>query len=196
MENILKKAVILHDTNGDPTKDGWQLWLQHELEKASYEVFFPHLPESQKPDLQKYDTFLKNSGWDFANNLVIGHSSGATALIHLLAQDWFPKLRATVLVGTFLNEKKLADVDWYEPGQFDKLFVETFDLEKIKQKADAFYFVHGDDDPYCDYGEAKELCDKLNGTFITIPGGGHISSSTRATGIPELTEVLRQDRVI
>lgn len=188
----MKEAAILHGTNGDPNKKGWQKWLKQELESAGYNVFFPHLPDSYRPDLEKYDAFLRDSGWDFTDNLVIAHSSGTTELLHLLAQDWFPKLRATVLVGTFLNEKKLQGAGWYEPGMFDRLFVEEFDPTAIGQKSGAVYCVHGDDDPYCDYNNARELCEKLHGTFVTVPGGGHLSSSSRADGFPELVATLKK----
>ncbi len=192
----MKRAVILHGTNGDPSKSGWQRWLKNELQSAGYKVFFPHLPDSNRPDLEKYDKFLQDSGWDFSDNIVIGHSSGSTALLHLLSQGWFPHIRAAVLVGTFLNERKLHGVEWYAPGQFDALFVDEFEPGNIAKKADAFYFVHGDDDPYCDYDEAREFCEKVGGTFITVPGGGHISSSSRAEGLPELTDRLIQDGLL
>lgn len=191
-----KRAAILHGTSGDPSKDGWQKALKNELEASDYEVFFPQLPNSRRPDIAAYDRFLRASGWDFSDNIVFGHSSGSTALLHLLGQDWFPKIRCAVLVGTFLNEKKLTGVDWYEPGQFDALFVETFEPRNLKKKADSFYFVHGDDDPYCDYDEAREFCEKLGGTFITVPGGGHLSSSTRGTGLSEMTRVLKAEKVL
>jgi predicted alpha/beta hydrolase family esterase len=170
--------------------------LQRQLEQAGYEVYFPQLPGCHTPNLATYDAFLQQSGWDFSDNIVIGHSSGATTLLHLLAAGWFPKIKAAVLVGTFLNERLLRDVKWYEAGQFDKLFVETFDPQKIKQGAEAFYFVHGDNDPYCDYGEAKQLCKEVDGTFITIPGGRHISTSPKFEELPQLTEVLRRDGLL
>lgn len=192
----MKRAVILHGTDGTPTGLPWQGWLQRRLEQAGYEVFFPQLPECHRPDLSVYDAFLQQSGWDFSDNIVIGHSSGATTLLHLLAADWFPKIKAAVLVGTFLNERLLKEVKWYEPGQFDALFIETITPEKIKQGAKAFYFVHGDDDPYCDYAEAKQLCREVDGTFITITGGGHISTSPKFEKLTQLTEVLRREGLL
>ena len=192
----MRRILILHGTNGDPKKSGWQKWVKERLTHAGYDVFFPHLPHSNEPDLKKYDIFLKQSDWDFSDNIVIAHSSGTTALLHLLGQEWFPSIQAAVLVGTFLNVTKLQNAEWYTPGQFDRLFVEEFDVEKIAKKTSAFYFIHGDDDPYCDYDEAKTLCKKLNGTFTTVYGGGHLSSSSRADGFPELLNVLRQNKIV
>lgn len=189
----MKRAVILHGTDGSPTELSWQRWMENELKASGYEVYFPQLPECHTPDLELYDQFLQRSGWDFSDNLIIGHSSGATTLLHLLQQNWFPKINTAVLVGTFLNERLLDDVVWYEPGQFNQLFGETFDPKVIKQNAERFYFVHGDDDPYCDYNEAKELCASLGGTLLTISGGGHIAKSSGIIELPILMSELHQD---
>lgn len=194
----MKQTVILHGTDGDPTELEWQGWLKRQFEASSYKVWFPQLPDCHTPNLTTYDAFLRQSGWDFTDNVLIGHSSGATAVLHLLQQDWFPRQKAVILVGTFLNERLLqtAKPSWYEPGQFDKLFVDDFDLRLIKQKADRFYFVHGDDDPYCDYDEAKALCSQLGDRFITLSGAGHIAASAGVAELPELVNVLENDGVL
>lgn len=192
----MKRAVILHGTDGSPTELTWQGWLVEQFERSGYEVFFPQLPECHTPNLAVYDRFLRDSGWDFTDNVVIGHSSGATTLLHLLQQEWFPHIKAAVLIGTFLNERLLNAASWYEPGQFDNLFVETVDPETIKQHADAFYFVHGDNDPYCDYDEARALSAKLDGTFITMPGAGHIAKSANVLELPELITILKNDGIL
>lgn len=192
----MKRAVILHGTDGSPDELPWQSWLKRQLESAGYEVYFPQLPDCHTPNLATYDAFLRESGWDFTDNLVIGHSSGATTALHLLGQDWFPQVRATVLVGTFLNERLLEGVSWYQPGQFDQLFVETFGPGKLVSKSGAFYFVHGGNDPYCDHGEAEQLCEQVGGKFITMPGEGHIAKSSGVVEVPELVGQLRHDGLI
>lgn len=190
-----KKAVILHGTNGDPD-NCWHPWLKKQLEAKGYEVFVPLLPDNDRPNKQTYDKFLRESGWDFENNLIVGHSSGATTVLNLLSEDWFPKVDTAILVGVFLNEKLTKSVDWYQDGQFDELFVTKFDPEQLKTKVERFYFVHGDDDPYCDYEDAKMLCEQLNGNFISVKGGKHFTNSSGAFELPMLTERLLQDKVI
>lgn len=187
----MKKAVLLHGTDGSP-KDHWFPWLKKELEENGYEVFAPTLPENHTPNRVVYEEYLKKSDWDFSDNLLIGHSSGTTTILNLLMADWFPKVKASVLVGTFLNKDLLNEQEWYTPGQFDSLFVQEFNVEKIKSKCPEFIFVHGDNDHACDYDDAKEFCQKLDGDFITIKNGAHLSGSSGITEIPEVVEKLTE----
>lgn len=191
----MKKAVILHGTDGKPT-DQWLPWLQEKLQEVGYEVWAPLLPNNHKPDRQTYDRFLRESGWDFTDNLMIGHSSGATTVLNLLSEEWMPRISAAVLAGTFLNEKLTKSASWYEEGQFDDLFLDKYDAQKMHQKAGAFYFVHGSDDPFCDIEDARALCNELNGQFITIENGGHLGSSSGITELPQLLQALQQDGLL
>jgi predicted alpha/beta hydrolase family esterase len=186
----MKRAVLLHGTDGNPDYC-WFPWLVEQLAGRGIETFVPLLPENHTPNRSVYEEFLKDSGWDFSDNLLVGHSSGATSVLNILQTDWLPKVDTVVLVGTFLNEKLLSDVDWYEPGQFDALFPEKFDIKTIKSKAKYFYFIHSDDDRYCDIEDAKMLCEKLGGKFITVPGGKHLSSN--CIELPEILPILKQD---
>ena len=190
----MKKAVLLHGTDGSPN-DHWFPWLKKELEKNGYDVFAPTLPENHTPNRDVYEEFLRKSGWDFSDNLLIGHSSGTTTILNLLMSYWFPKVKASVLVGTFLNEDLLNEQEWYTPGQFDGLFVQEFDIEKLKSKCPEFIFVHGDNDHACDYDDAREFCQKLDGDFITIKNGAHLSGRSGITEIPELIEKLREKKL-
>lgn len=192
---MTKRSVILHGTDGDPSHH-WQPWLKAELESSGYSVFLPKLPENHTPNKKVYDDFLRSAGWDFSDNIVIGHSSGATEVLNLLMSDWLPHLKAVVFVGTFLNERLLDGKAWYTPGQFDKLFLPFYDPEVMKSKADAFYFVHGSNDRVCDINDAKKLSDSLGATFITIENGGHLTESSNSFSIPELIEALRRDKLV
>lgn len=187
----MKKAVFLHGTDGSPT-DHWFPWLQKKLVENGYQVFAPTLPENHTPNRDTYESFLKNADWDFTDNLLVGHSSGTTTILNLLMADWFPNVKASVLVGTFLNEDLLDGQEWYEPGQFDGLFVQDFDIGKIKQKCPEFIFVHGDNDHACSYNDAKDFSDQVGGDFITIKNGAHLSGSSGITEISEMVEALDQ----
>lgn len=193
--NNLKRAVILHGTDNNPS-ELWFPWLRKELERLGYEVFAPTLPQNHTPNRHIYDKFLRESGWDYSDNLLVGHSSGATTILNLLTSGWFPRVKTTVLVGTFLNEKLSKNASWYETGQFDNLFKEHYDPKTLKNKGGAFYFVHGSDDPYCDINDAKQLCNSVNGKFITVPNGGHLAQSSGIKELPQIIENLEHDNLL
>ncbi len=184
----MPKAVLLHGTDGDLGYN-WFPWLDAELKKRNYDVFAPLLPENHTPDRIKYEDFLRDSGWDFADCLMIGHSSGATTALNLLSTDWFPKVKRAILVGTFLNERLLSGVDWYEPGQFDHLFpADGYDTDRLMIKSDSFVFIHGGDDPYCSLDDVKQFAQRLHQQVHVIEDGLHLSSNR--TELPEILEYI------
>lgn len=192
----MKHAVFLHGTNGDPG-DHWWPWLRGKFENSGYEVWAPKLPGCDRPNKRTYHDFLVGQDWDFRSNVLVGHSSGATTVLNLLADDSFPKVQVAILVASFLNEDLTKTVDWYENGQFDELFpVGGFEFEKLRIKADKFYFVHSQDDPYCSYEDALRACKLLGGEMITIPNGGHLSKSFGIVELPQLVQTLRRDDVL
>ena len=73
----MKRAVLLHGTDGEPNNH-WFPWLQKQLKGMGYQIFAPLLPHNHTPNRFEYEEFLKKYGWDFTDNLIIGHSSGAT----------------------------------------------------------------------------------------------------------------------
>ncbi|MGB2787557.1 MAG: alpha/beta hydrolase, partial [Candidatus Saccharimonadaceae bacterium] len=164
------------------------------LAESGYEVYAPQLPNSHKPDRVTYEKFLRESGWNFEDNVLVGHSSGATTILNLLTSDWFPGAEAAVLVGTFLNEDLTNVAEWVEPGQFAGLFPnEGFDISKLGSKCKSFYLVHGSDDPYCSYDDAKDFAMKLGGRFITVAGGHHLGVRSGIHELPSLYEALEED---
>jgi len=185
----MKKAVLLHGTDGNP-EDNWFPWLKKLLEENGVKTYIPHLPDNHTPNRFIYEKFLQASGWDFNKNLLIGHSSGSTTVLNLLQSQWFPNVDTVVMVGTFLNERLLRDVEWYTPGQFNNLFPGSFNIEKIKSKANKFYFLHSEDDPYCDFDDAKDFCEQVGGIFISVPDGKHLSSNR--VELPEMIPALKE----
>lgn len=186
----MKRAVILHGTDGSPDVN-WLPWVKSELETHGYEVFVPLLPQNHTPSKIVYEQFLRESGWDFTDNLLIGHSSGATTVLNLLSSEWFPKVNSAILVGTFLNEALTISAAWYDPGQFDDLFPkDNFDPELLRRKAEKIFFIHGNDDPYCSLDDAKSLCEAVGGEILIVKQGLHLSSNRKE--LPELIPILEK----
>lgn len=181
----MKNALILHGTKNTPNSN-WQPWLKNELENLGYSVWIPQLPESDKPNIDKYNELLLNSEFNYnSQTILIGHSSGAVAILGLLQS--LPEntiVNSCYLIGSFKNNSFL---NW---DALDGLFLKPFDFESIKSKSKKFIFIHSDNDPYCPLEHAEFLNNQLNGQLIILPGQKHFSINTTGEKYKEFPELL------
>jgi len=166
----MKNAIILHGTENNPN-DNWFPWLKKELERKGFRVWVPFLPCSDKPNVDKYNSFLLPD-WQYnSDTFLIGHSSGAVAILSLLQN--LPK-------GTVINKAILVagfkdNLEW---DALDGLFIHSYDWEKIKRRCKEFVFIHSDNDPYVPMEHGKFLHGKLGGRLIVKKGQKHFSISS------------------
>lgn len=181
----MKKAVILHGTDGNPEAN-WFPWLKQQLEEQGYEVWVPLLPENHTPNREVYNNFLFNSGWDFTNNIIIGHSAGAVSILNMLMDDRCPHIKLGAMVGAWSH---MQDTD-LDIDQFKHLFPpEGFDFPLIKSKADKLVFLHGDNDPLCPLAQARWLAEQLDSEITIVPYAGHFYGKDWHE-IPQLMHLL------
>lgn len=184
----MKRAVLLHGTGGSP-ESNWLPWLKKQLEEGGYEVWVPELPNNHTPSRHVYNDFLFGSNWDFTNNLVVGHSSGAVSVLNLLGDKRCPHIKVGAMVGAWAHMDE-TDLD---AEQFKDLFPpDGFDFGLIKSKADHLLFLHGDNDPLCPLDQAQWLAQETSSEIIIVPGGGHLNRSAGFAELPQLTGALEE----
>lgn len=184
------KVLVLHGTNADHTQN-WFPWLKNELENLGHEVWVPDLPQADHPNMKRYKEFLLNQDWDFQDSLVIGHSSGAVAILGLLqALPGGVKINTAIMIGAFT--KRLSESPSWD--MLRDLFDKPFDFKTIQGKAKQFIFIHSADDPYCPIDDARWLSEQVNGEFIEMPGSKHFSYKLdpRFKEFPKLMEIIKQ----
>lgn len=179
------KFVILHGTDADHNEN-WFPWLKTELESLGHEVWVPDLPQTHTPNASIWTQYLIDSGYDFSDTVLIGHSSGAvqvTALLQVLNKETV--VHTGLLVGVFRG-----DLGWDALKAMDI----PFDYPLIKQKAGQFIVVHSDDDPHCPLEGAQYIADQLDAEFILMSGMNHFSKGIdpRFERFPELLELINQ----
>ena len=192
----MKTALILHGTDST-SKSNWFPWLKAELEKDGYSVWAADLPNAAKPNMKLYVKTLLSTNYDLGNcpmgwkyndeTLIVGHSSGAVAILGLLQA--LPKdvtVGTCVLVGAFKD-----DLGW---DVLAELFDEPFDFDLIKTKAKQFIFVHSYNDPYCPLEGAQYLSGQVGGELIVLPGQGHFSyeNDPAYAKFPKLLEIIHE----
>jgi uncharacterized protein len=182
----MNNCLILHGTSATP-QSNWFSWLEKKLIEKDWQVWLPQLPNADNPTIQTYTEFLlSNKDWKFnPESTIIGHSSGAVAILGLLQN--LPEdvvVDTCILVGSFKD-----DLGW---ESLQGLFIAEFDFEKIKKKARQFIFIHSDNDPYCPLEHAQYLCNKVDGKLIMIPGAGHfnVEASEKYREFPEILKYL------
>lgn len=191
----MKRALILHGTDSNPDSN-WFQWLKQKLEEQGFEVWVPLLPENHTPNRDIYNDFLLSGEWDFADNIVVGHSSGAVEVMNLLMDERCPHIRLGVMASAWPYNDDSEDgrrrfaLAGLKPEQFTNLFPPNgFDFELIKSKADRLEFIHGEDDPYCPLKGAEMLAEKLHAPLTVVPNGQHLSGSFKE--FPELWDIIK-----
>jgi hypothetical protein len=182
----MKNALLLHGTANDHTRN-WLPWLKLELEHRGYKVWVPDLPIADKPNIERYNKFIFPK-WTFdKDSIIVGHSSGAVAILGILEQ--LPKkvkINKAILVAGFIED--------LQPDFLKELFMKPFDYKKIKSKASKIVLFHSDNDPYVPLWHGKKLRDFLCGELIVMNGQAHFSTTTypgnKYLQFPELLEKI------
>lgn len=98
----MKNALILHGTDNN-SQNNWFQWLKGQLQEKGFSVLVPNLPNAHRPNPKIYNRFLLDSGFDFnSESILVGHSSGAVAILSLLQH--LPDnaiINSVYLVGSF-----------------------------------------------------------------------------------------------
>lgn len=185
----MKNALILHGTDAT-VKDNWFPWLESKLKKRGYKVWVPGLPRSGKPSMKRYNKFILSNNWKFdKDSVIIGHSSGAVAILGILQTA--PKevvIDTCIFVGVFTG-----DLGW---DPLSELWDVPINYKKIKKQARKFVFLHSYDDPYCPLEHAKELSRELDGELIIEKGAQHFSidpGGPRFRKLPKILNILAKD---
>lgn len=183
---LMRNALILHGTNNN-SQGNWFPWLKKELKKRDWQVWVPDLPRADRPNIKRYNRFIfSNKNWPFnQDSVIIGHSSGAVAILGLLQSFPQNKLVDTcILVGSFKDDLGREDLK--------DLYKTPLNYQKIKNHAKSFIFIHSDDDPHCPLSHAKYQAKKLNAKLILKKGQGHfnLETSLKYKKFPFLLELL------
>ncbi len=179
------KAVILHGTSANHLAN-WFPWLQSELMRLGIDVWVPDLPGADKPELNSYTNFLLGQEHNFQDNLLIGHSSGAVAILALL--ESLPEntnVDTIILVGVFKGS-----LGWESLSNLEV----SHDYKKIRSKAKRIFVIHSDNDPYCPLDGAEWIAEQLQADFILIPGQGHFNEGfdPKFKKFPDLLEIIKE----
>jgi uncharacterized protein len=170
------KALILHSWFGKINAD-WLPWIQKKLIAKHYQVFLSQIPtfDSNLPELNTSLSFINKQTKVDNNTLVIGHSLGCLLAMRLAEKKSFAKM---ILV---------AGWDYNDLTAEHQLFWKTkIKHDLIKKNVKEIIVVSSDNDPYVTQAISAEMCKRLNGKFVLVPGAGHFTEKYGVTKIPEI----------
>ena len=187
----MKRIFIIHGWDGHP-EEGWFPWLKEELEKKSFEVIVPEMPNSEEPEIKSWVTHLSEQvGQADENTFFVGHSIGCqTILRYLETLNQEIKVGGAIFVAGWLNLLPAA-VEEEGAEEIAKPWLETvIDWDKIKLHSDKFTVILSDDDPFVPISDAEIFKEKLNAKVIIESGQGHFSGEDEVNELSIALETL------
>lgn len=182
--------LIIHGTEGSP-EGNWFPWLKQKLSANGHTVSVPQFPTPGNQFLSSWidtaRTVLQTE--EPGNTILIGHSTGAVAVLHLAELADKP-YRAIYSICPFTCNLGIEKYD-----RLNETFINhSLDWEKVKQGALEWQVFAGDNDPYVPLSRSQQVAQHLQCPIKIIPDGGHLNAESGYKQFPELLEsILRLD---
>lgn len=177
------RVVLLHGNGDGRGSDNWFPWLKKELEALGVPCEAPDLPDPVLAQAKYWFPYFSDVLKLGPDDLVIGHSSGALAIMKYAETH---KIGASVLVGTYYTD--LGYDDERTSGYFDT----PWKWDKIKANQNWTMIFASKDDPYIPVNEPQFIRDKLGSIYFEFDDEGHFGGHTKPKlKFPELLEALK-----
>jgi predicted alpha/beta hydrolase family esterase len=180
----MKRVVLLHGNGDSHGTDNWFPYIKAGGEKLGFTCEAPDLPDNVLARAKYWFPYFTDVLKLNEDDLVIGHSSGALAILKY-AEDH--KIGASVLVGTYYTD--LGYEDERTSGYFDTPW--QWDKIKVNQQWTAIFA--STDDPYIPIGEPQFIRDQLGSEYFEFSDQGHFGGETHPMlEFPELLQFLTE----
>jgi len=183
----MNKVYIVHCWDG--TKDdGWYPWLDKELTNDNTTVYRFNMPNTDKPVIEEWVSFLDKQVSDLdENTYFVGHSIGCQTILRYLQSRDITNIGGILLVAPWLNLLDYA-IEEEESYIVAKPWLTTpIDFEKVKKFTSNITCIFSDDDYFVSLSQKEEFEKLLNAKTIVVNNKGHISEEDN---VFELKEIL------
>lgn len=175
--------LIVHGVENRRPVGHWHRWLAHELRARGEQVWYPQLPDTDRPTVDGWveiiDAELSMMG--DGERVVICHSLGCVAWLHYLGRGATERADRVLLVAP----PGPSAFDWDSVAAFDPA---ALDLAAVRSAAPPTRLVASDNDDYCPEGAVKAYGDPLGCDVDLLPGQGHLSLAEGYGSWPALLE--------
>jgi hypothetical protein len=179
----MQRVVLLHGNGDAHGTDQWYPYIKTELEKVGILCETPDLPDPKLARSKYWFPYFKDVLKLSADDIVVGHSSGALAILKYAEEN---KLKASVLVGVYYTD--LGYEDERTSGYFDT----PWQWEKIKANQQWTAIFASTDDPYIPIQEPRFIRDELGSAYFEFTNQGHFGGEAQPKlEFPELLAFLK-----
>lgn len=177
--------TIVHGTMGSPSGN-WFPWAKQHFAARGHAVVVPAFPTPENQNPPAWLEVLQRAVPPLdAKTVLIGHSIGATFLLHVLAQAQQP-VAASIFVAPVMGPINRADYDRLN----EPFTAPALDYAAIKSKAGRVVIMHGTDDPYVPQDHAEDLHRHLGGQICLVVNGGHLNAESGFTQLQLLNQFI------
>ncbi|TAK03628.1 serine hydrolase family protein [Patescibacteria group bacterium] len=180
----MSRVIVVHGW-GDSPEINWMPWLKAELEKRSFSVLVPEMPDTEHPNIDKWVGKLREVvGVSSADTILVGHSIGCQTIMRYLATSDM-KVGRVVFVAPWFTLIGLED----EEVLVARPWLNTpIDFEAVKRSAAEIVAIFSDDDPVVPIENERMFHESLGARTIVVHGKGHFDDAEA----PEvLAEIVR-----
>lgn len=179
----MKRVILLHGNGGSTGTDNWQPYIKREIEKLGVTCLSPDLPDNVAARKEHWFPYFENELNLSENDIVVGHSSGALAILKYAETH---KLGGSILVGVYYTD--LGYEDEKTSGYFDT----PWNWGSIQTNQPWTVIFASSDDPYIPVEEPRFIRDQLGSEYYELEHEGHFGGHTNPKlEFPELLACIR-----
>jgi|TARA_Y100000310_G_scaffold345846_1_gene471190 hypothetical protein len=177
------KAMIIPGNNNSLITENWYQYVRIELEKLGLEVIAENMPDPIIARKNIWIPFIKEKLSNEEDSILIGHSSGAVAILRFLEEN---KCKLAIIVGG--NHSDLGD----ELERESEYYNDPWKWDQIKNNADRIVIFASQDDPYIPISEPRFIKEKVDAEYHEYKDEGHFGSDENKIEFPELILVVKK----
>ncbi|MBS3051517.1 MAG: alpha/beta hydrolase [Candidatus Aenigmarchaeota archaeon] len=177
------KVMIIPGNGNTDISENWFPYVKKGLEALGIEIIAKNMPDAKLARRKYWIPFIEKNLDGENDAILIGHSSGAVAILRYLETH---KILGAVIVGACytdieLEEEKLS-------GYFD----DEWRWDKIKQNAKWIIQFASTNDPYIPIEEPRFIRDKTGSEYHELENQGHMGADVNKTEFPEIVEIIKR----
>ena len=178
------KVMIIPGNGNTDVSENWFPYVKEKLEGLGIEVIAKNMPDAKLARRKYWIPFIEENLCGGKDSILIGHSSGAVAILRYLENH---KIFGAVIVGAChtdlgLEEEKLS-------GYFD----DEWQWDEIRQNVGWIVQFASTNDPYIPIEEARFIRDKIGSEYHELENQGHMGSDVHKTEFPEIVEIIKRN---